>query len=232
MTKLMTPVEEYTAKRWFAIGAYQSGATEKAISQMTELSLATVHNLVAQFKKSGTPMRKRPRTVRKDLSKGYDKYGRLVDSDNEELEDCESENPQKRKPSAENLIEYVLKKAQVCQFEINPKMKEEEQTVLLEHNLWRPPTPPYGLSSTITESNGLPSPPLKDVKLERSDWTVDQDKILMTHLLTRLSSERWPELVEKLKGKHTVLDCKKRWELLRGLVLKGTQKSGTNGWWC
>jgi hypothetical protein len=52
----------------------------------------------------------------------------------------------------------------------------------------------------------------------------------MAHLLTRLSSERWHEAVAKLKGKHDIASCKERWELLRSLLLKGINKSGTRGW--
>lgn len=59
MTKRMTMQEKFAAKRWYMVGAYQAGATEKAISDMVGLSPASVHNVITQFKKTGSPIRKR-----------------------------------------------------------------------------------------------------------------------------------------------------------------------------
>jgi transposase len=59
MTEQMSPREEFEAKRWFAVGAYQAGATDKVISDMIGLSTASIHNIITQFKKTGSPVCKR-----------------------------------------------------------------------------------------------------------------------------------------------------------------------------
>ncbi|RCH96837.1 hypothetical protein CU097_014392 [Rhizopus azygosporus] len=77
----MTPSEQFLAKRWFIVGAYQSGATDKAISNMVGLSSASVHNVITQFKRTGSPVRKRLHLNEK--ATGYDDLGRIIDSDDE-----------------------------------------------------------------------------------------------------------------------------------------------------
>lgn len=69
MTESMSPSEEFIAKRWFVIGAHQSGATDRTISNMVGLSPPSVHNIITQFKKSGTPVRKQLKSARKGKKK-------------------------------------------------------------------------------------------------------------------------------------------------------------------
>jgi transposase len=59
MGEQMTPSQQFIAKRWFIVGAYQAGATDKVISDMVGLSTASVHNVITQFKKTGSPICKR-----------------------------------------------------------------------------------------------------------------------------------------------------------------------------
>ncbi|KAG1148688.1 hypothetical protein G6F38_003329 [Rhizopus arrhizus] len=238
MTEQMSPREEFEAKRWFAVGAYQAGATDKVISDMIGLSTASVHNIITQFKKTGSPVCSRH---------GYDENGHLIDSDDELERNKFTKNKVKktrpRRPSAKDLVTYVLNKAQESQKEehsdggiiepnINIKQEDEEDekhNILFYQNRWRPPTPPYSQQQQKRHSfdrTSLLSPPLNN-EPKAEHWTAEEDKILMAHLLTRLSSERWPEAVAKLQGKHDIKSCKERWELLRQLLLKGAEKSGT-----
>lgn len=150
------------------------------------------------------------------------------------------------------MINYVLHKAQQHQqhqqqhaeeraimaeeekISIKQEEEDDKQEMMLYQNKWRPPTPPYhhsqqkGQSFDNSSSTTLLSPPLTEHK--QAEWTMEEDKILMAHVLTRLTSERWPEAVAKLKGRHDIVDCQQRWELLKELLLKGADKSGTRGW--
>ncbi|RCH98694.1 hypothetical protein CU098_011232 [Rhizopus stolonifer] len=83
MTKRMTMQEKFAAKRWYMVGAYQAGATEKAISDMVGLSPASVHNVITQFKKTGSPIRKRLSLAEKRIKHDYDNYGRITNSEDE-----------------------------------------------------------------------------------------------------------------------------------------------------
>lgn len=61
-------------------------------------------------------------------------------------------------------------------------------------------------------------------------WTMEDDKILMAHVLTRLSGCRWKEAELKLRGRHNAVICEQRWQVLRDLLIRGANKSGTRGW--
>lgn len=61
-------------------------------------------------------------------------------------------------------------------------------------------------------------------------WTIEEDKILMAHVLTRLSGCRWKEAELKLRGRHSAEVCEQRWQQLRDLLIRGADKSGTRGW--
>ncbi|KAI8973469.1 hypothetical protein BDF20DRAFT_882521 [Mycotypha africana] len=61
-------------------------------------------------------------------------------------------------------------------------------------------------------------------------WTEEDDKILMAHVLSRYSGARWEEAVSKLNHQHTVRGCKRRWEMLRDLLLRGATQTGIQGW--
>lgn len=118
-------------------------------------------------------------------------------------------------------------------------MKHEEEE---EGNKWRPPTPPRDLLSKQpspikkpSHSRSTFSPPLSTSPETRymkgfETWTIEEDKILMAHVLTRLSGCRWNEAQLKLKNKHTAEDCEKRWEILKDLLIRGAAKTGTRGW--
>ncbi|CEJ05122.1 hypothetical protein RMCBS344292_19070 [Rhizopus microsporus] len=249
----MTPSEQFLAKRWFIVGAYQSGATDKVISNMVGLSSASVHNVITQFKRTGSPVRKRLHLNEK--ATGYDDLGRIIDSDDElgenEYNEIRPKKTRPKRPSAKDVINYVLHKAQQHQqhqqqhaeertimaeeekISIKQEEEDDKQEMMLYQNKWRPPTPPYHHSQQKGQSfdnsnTALLSPPLTEHK--QAEWTMEEDKILMAHVLTRLTSERWPEAVAKLKGRHDIVDCQQRWELLKELLLKGADKSGTRGW--
>lgn len=115
---------------------------------------------------------------------------------------------------------------------------------------WRPPTPPrdalqpYNHHHDQEQRDPIHSPPLTDSSSSSSpqhpnhyetirgyeSWTIEDDKILMAHVLTRLSGCRWQEAALKLRGKHSPTVCEKRWQVLRDLLIRGADKSGTRGW--
>ncbi|KAG1057522.1 hypothetical protein G6F43_000641 [Rhizopus delemar] len=220
MGEQMTPSQQFIAKRWFIVGAYQAGATDKVISDMVGLSTASVHNVITQFKKTGSPICKRLSSAERREWKGrYDEYGHIINSEDELVDTTvytklKLKKTRPKRPSAKDLINYVLVKANPQPNSIvNFKEEEEEekQAILLYQNKWRPPTPPYNpqqqqeqqqqqqqqqqqeeeSNSESLEKTNLLSPPLSESKAEH--WTAEEDRILMAHLLTRLSSERWHE---------------------------------------
>ncbi|KAF7724450.1 hypothetical protein EC973_000959 [Apophysomyces ossiformis] len=116
-------------------------------------------------------------------------------------------------------------------------------------NPWRPPTPPR--DNNHRTSSGMerdrpstflpPSPPLNGLEINSSDslekkkhdhksWTLKDDKILLHHVLSRLHGGRWQEAETKLGGRHTARQCAERWQHLKKLLLKGIDKTGTQGW--
>jgi hypothetical protein len=126
-------------------------------------------------------------------------------------------------------------------------------------NEWRPPTPPRDQQANSNEEEGgerrresedaimYNSPPLSDntatpsPKLSTNEgpeaiikgyetWTMEDDKILMAHVLTRLSGCRWKEAELKLRGRHSATVCENRWQVLRDLLIRSADKSGTQGW--
>lgn len=119
--------------------------------------------------------------------------------------------------------------------------------VVVAGNKWRPPTPPrdqlHQPSSQETQndhSRSIMSPPLSEPSISPKQqynsirgyepWTMDDDKILMAHVLTRLSGCRWKEAEAKLRGRHSANHCEERWEILRNLLVRGANKTGTIGW--
>ncbi|KAI9273615.1 hypothetical protein BY458DRAFT_473973 [Sporodiniella umbellata] len=239
MTKRMSKQKTFAAERWYMVGAYLAGSTEKEISDLVGLSAASVHNVITQFKKTGSPIHKRLSSAEKQIKHQFDDNGRIYDSDDEIVEPPSHsmlfKRKQKRQPSAKDLINYVLiKSSPKDTSNVVDEEEEDRQTVLIYQNKWRPPSPPYQQpkpsKEALADQTGMPSPPLSEPRDASSDWTVEEDKILMAHLLTRLSSERWNEAVAKLKGRHDSASCKKRWEKLRCNLLKGAHKSGTHGW--
>lgn len=112
---------------------------------------------------------------------------------------------------------------------------------------WRPPTPPRdqlhqptNQQSPNDHSRSILSPPLSEPAISPKQkydsirgyetWTMDDDKVLMAHVLTRLSGCRWNEAEAKLRGRHSAAHCEKRWQLLRNLLIRGADKTGTRGW--
>ncbi|KAL7316904.1 hypothetical protein PS15m_003330 [Mucor circinelloides] len=247
LTASTTSQDKRDAKRWLIIGAYQAGATEKQIARMCGINQPSVRRTILNFKKTGSPTLPRGLTP-KEKSKPfleYDGDGNLIDSDDEntDIVSTSSDSPLKekiraRRPSAKDLIAYVLSKAQ--QPEKNVFVKHEEQ------EKWRPPTPPRDSNCSdkqikaTNDTRSMLSPPVSEPsispKLEHEfirgyeTWTMDDDKILMAHVLTRLSGCRWKEAEAKLRGKHSADVCEKRWEVLRSLLIRGANKSGTQGW--
>ncbi|KAK4510456.1 COPII coat GTPase [Mucor velutinosus] len=242
--------DERDAKRWLIIGAYQAGANERQIARMCKINQPSVRRTILNFKKTGSPTLPRGLTP-KEKSKPfleYDGEGNLIDSDDEESTDIAStslptDSPLKakiraRRPSAKDLIAYVLSKAQQPEKSVFVKHEEQEK--------WRPPTPPRDSNcndkqiKATNDTRSILSPPVSEPSISPKQehefirgyetWTMDDDKILMAHVLTRLSGCRWKEAEAKLRGKHSADVCEKRWEVLRSLLIRGANKSGTQGW--
>ncbi|KAI8076481.1 uncharacterized protein B0P05DRAFT_546032 [Gilbertella persicaria] len=250
-THLTLPNEKTEAKRWLVIGAYQAGANDKKIARLCGLNQSAVRRIILNFKKTGSPSIPRGLSAR-DKSKPfieYDEQGHIIDSEEEEEEVQQSELSKKiraRRPSAKDLIAYVLNKAQ--QKQTTFVKQEEEEIVVEEHtNKWRPPTPPRDpthppqatnlnhhrrsiLSPPLSEPSISPKPKYDTMIRGYETWTMEDDKILMAHVLTRLSGGRWQEVSTKLRSKHSPELCEKRWEVLRDLLVRGADKSGTRGW--
>lgn len=119
-------------------------------------------------------------------------------------------------------------------------MKHEQ-----DEDKWRPPTPPRDPLHKQQQSHPIRkpapsrstlSPPLSESSPTSryikgfETWTIEEDKILMAHVLTRLSGCRWNEAELKLRGKHKAEDCEKRWQILKDLLIRGAAKTGTRGW--
>ncbi|CEP18648.1 hypothetical protein [Parasitella parasitica] len=240
-----TSQDERDSKRWLIIGAYQAGANEKQIARMCGINQPSVRRTILNFKKTGSPNLPRGLTP-KEKSKPfleYDGEGNLVDSDDEITDNSSSthQSPLKemiraRKPSAKDLIAYVLSKAQQPEKDLFVKHEEQDK--------WRPPTPPRDMNCSdkqaANSTRSILSPPVSessDFPRQKHEfirgyekWTMDDDRILMAHVLTRLSGCRWKEAEAKLRGRHSADVCEKRWEVLRSLLISGANKSGTQGW--
>ncbi|ORZ23159.1 hypothetical protein BCR42DRAFT_404110 [Absidia repens] len=59
-------------------------------------------------------------------------------------------------------------------------------------------------------------------------WSRSDDKQLLHHVLTRMGC--WDELDQQFKGRHSSLDCIKRWDLLQHYLFKELQQTGTLNW--
>ncbi|KAI7906973.1 uncharacterized protein BX663DRAFT_494387 [Cokeromyces recurvatus] len=247
-------VDKNEAKRWLIIGAYQAGASNRRIAKMCGISQQSVRRIILNFKRTGSPSIPKSPTKREKskLIIEYDEHGNIIDSEDEEQKDDSEvisslkEKIRARRPSAKDLITYVLNKAQKME------QKEQREKIIPCNDNWRPPTPPRDISlqrnsiqldpfessSTRTSTFSPPlsepskSPKHKDDMIIKGfeAWTIEDDRILLTHVLTRLSKCRWKEAEAKLKGRHSAELCEKRWELLRNLLIRSTQKSGTRGW--
>ncbi|KAI9486391.1 MAG: hypothetical protein EXX96DRAFT_473398 [Benjaminiella poitrasii] len=232
------------AKRWLVIGAYQAGATNKRIAKICGINQQSVRRIILNFKRTGSPNVPRGPTKRE-----YDEDGNIVDSEEEEAEEAE-EDTKARRPSAKDLITYVLNKAQKVEHKQEEQQQQQQQQQFIADK-WRPPTPPrdplthasssdkdsHCQTTPVTRTSSF-SPPLSDPSSSPKQdsirgfeaWTLEDDKILMAHVLTRLSGCRWKEAAAKLRGRHSAELCEKRWETLKDLLIRGARKSGTRGW--
>ncbi|GAA5802975.1 hypothetical protein HPULCUR_008450 [Helicostylum pulchrum] len=245
----ITSIENNEAKRWLIIGAHQAGATDKKIARMCGVNQPSVRRIILNFQKTGSPSIPRKMSKKEKLKPvvEYDGEGNLIDSEDELSKPTPKptlkEKIKARRPSAKDLIAYVLNKAQ--------QPEKEEEALFVQHDKWRLPTPPRDTSlqqqqqqeSSYTESMDIDrdlihSPPLSDSSPQQNydiikgyeTWTIEDDKILMAHVLTRLSGCRWQEAALKLRGRHSANVCEKRWQVLRDLMIRGANKSGTQGW--
>ncbi|KAG2197048.1 hypothetical protein INT47_009764 [Mucor saturninus] len=234
----ISSVEKNDAKRWLIIGAHQAGANHKKIARMCGLSQPSVRRIILNFQKTGSPSipTKMSQKAKSKPVVEYDEEGNLIDSEDELPPVTLKEKIKARRPSAKDLIAYVLNKAQHA----------EESALFVQPDNWRPPTPPRDsllpYNNDRQQREAIHSPPLTDSSSSSptqqnyetirgfESWTVEDDKILMAHVLTRLSGCRWQEAALKLRGKHSATTCEKRWQVLRDLLIRGADKSGTRGW--
>ncbi|KAI8997220.1 hypothetical protein BDB01DRAFT_770297 [Pilobolus umbonatus] len=243
----MKSAKELEQRRWFIIGAHQAGAKCSQIARLAGVSPSVVRNSIIRFKKTGSPLITRQTTKGHSIHRPYDNNGKLIDSEDESIDDISDMEdgllmPTKRRlkprqPSVKDLIEYVLLKAQQSDVSFYPVQQQKgEIRIMKSNNKWRPPTPPQdphhstSHPDVITTTPLLLSPTLSDASFDHPSWSKEEDKILMTHVLTRLSGCRWKEAEAKLKGKHTADSCEKRWNMLRDLLIRGAHKSSTAGW--
>ncbi|OBZ85378.1 hypothetical protein A0J61_06578 [Choanephora cucurbitarum] len=243
-------VDKSDAKRWLVIGAYQAGANVKKIARLCGLNQSAVRRIILNFKRTGSPNMPRGLSAQ-EKSKPfveYDEQGNLIDSEEDEPPpQTLKEKIKARRPSAKDLIAYVLSKAQ--------QQSSSEEAILFApqkqdpSSKWRPPTPPRDpihpeeaqqadqqrrrsiLSPPLSEPSISPKTNYDDTVIRGYEtWTMEEDKLLMAHVLTRLHGGRWEEASSKLKGKHSPKVCQQRWEVLRNLLMHGANKSGTRGW--
>ncbi|KAI8380917.1 uncharacterized protein BYT42DRAFT_564681 [Radiomyces spectabilis] len=255
------------AKRWLVIGAHRAGATEREASIMTGLSKSAVRRIIQNFQRTGSPTK--PRRVGHLRMVRVDQDGEFaLDSDDEEQNHSAATIVRRttRKPCANDLILYVLHKAQRLQ---NPSVPSKpwpsnlqlNETASLSPSLSTSSSSSSSFSSSISTPTSVPSfslsspstsatPPStvsSDSSMESDhrsvfhmphsplltegvSWTLKDDRILLTHMISRLHSGRWRDLASRLDGRHSIKACIERWQLLRTLLLKGIDKTGTYGW--
>ncbi|CAO3613588.1 unnamed protein product [Mucor hiemalis] len=226
---------------------------------MCGVNQPSVRRIILNFKKTGSPSIPKKLSQKEKLKPfvEYDEDGNLIDSEDESTPiepPTLKEKIRARRPSAKDLIAYVLSKAQQSNKDVVKNEEDMEGEVLQLSNKWRPPTPPQDqqqqalneqqyrheqrelihsppLSESSNNSSSSASPQMEYQVIKGFEsWTIEEDKILMAHVLTRLSGCRWKEAELKLRGKHSAQVCEQRWQQLRDLLIHGADKSGTRGW--
>ncbi|KAI7904588.1 uncharacterized protein BX663DRAFT_502891 [Cokeromyces recurvatus] len=226
---------------WFVIGAHQAGASERQCSELSGLSKTVTHNILANFKKMGSP-----HASNLSVSALLDNNNKKRKMSNISEKSTSRKRGRPRKPAeppffTEFIVRDVLYEAR------------KNQTISCQHNNssnYRLDTPPNDdeefnenllsannkiikkrRSSEDNANTALPLTPRSfttlDDEEEKNDldeekiWTIEDDKELLEHVLELpMKYVKWKELETKFDDRHLAKMCYERWEYIKKQMLK------------
>ncbi|KAI9469010.1 MAG: hypothetical protein EXX96DRAFT_654629 [Benjaminiella poitrasii] len=233
---------------WFVIGAHQAGASERQCAELSGLSKTIIHNILANFKKMGSPHASNL-SVSTLLENGSNTKKRKMSNTSEKNMPRKRGRP--RKPAeppffTEFIVRDVLYEARKDQI---PLCERTSSSVYPLNRLDTPPNDDDNENSLSANNNKrrnsnsiedanltLPLTPRSFIALEEEDkneddkkrekreedvWTMENDKELLKHVLELpMKYVKWKELESKFGGRHLARMCSERWEYIKKQILK------------
>lgn len=68
-----------------------------------------------------------------------------------------------------------------------------------------------------------PRSPLELLDDEEEEWSLEDDKLLLSHVLGFKKNIKWKEAEAKMNDRHLAMNCSERWEFLKKQLLKDAQ---------
>jgi hypothetical protein len=68
-----------------------------------------------------------------------------------------------------------------------------------------------------------PRSPLESLDDEEDEWSLEDDKALLSHVLGFKKNIKWKEAEVKMNDRHLAMNCSERWEFLKKQLLKDAQ---------
>ncbi|KAI8354129.1 hypothetical protein EDC96DRAFT_516936 [Choanephora cucurbitarum] len=215
---------------WFVIGAHQAGASERQCAELSGLSRGAIHNILMNFRKLGSP-----HANQLSLDNLIDPHKRKQQSHTKD-----KSFPRKRgrppKPKeapffTEAIVQETLAEARGSQI-MNERVHKKPRI----HPAERLDTPPASdedsQSLSSPERNILPTTPRsntdesEDELKQAEDWTVEDDKALLMHVLNLPSKHvKWKEAELLFNNRHLSIICADRWEFIKQHLLKDVQQA-------
>ncbi|CAM0136388.1 hypothetical protein VKS41_006798 [Umbelopsis sp. WA50703] len=200
-------------KRWYVVGAYQAGASERQCARLSGLSKTAVHGIIKAFSETGSPLTNRQLGItssnaKRKLSLEYES----IDLARRSSEDYEvvglSPEVMKRRKSVQveelaHIPKYNASKAH------RPLPEEDSESMYTKRIMSRPLTPP---SDTEKPDGDDKSSAIA------TNWSSADDRVLL-ELVLQQHRIHFEDLQGKLQDKHSSADCADRWNYLRNKIL-------------
>ncbi|KAF7722420.1 hypothetical protein EC973_003159 [Apophysomyces ossiformis] len=186
---------------WFVIGAHQAGATERQCAELSGLPKTTAHNIIRDFKKLGSP-----KAASLNMATIMNPRLKKRKAATSTLQPRKRGRP--RKPvTIESVTEPLARQVLKSRYELHESTKCKsdapcEISDILPHDM--PPTPKSLDSDDDVEE----------------DWTLNDDQILLHHVLELPPPVKWKEIETLFGSRHMAKMCCERWEFLRKRLLK------------
>ncbi|KAI8391270.1 uncharacterized protein BYT42DRAFT_526687 [Radiomyces spectabilis] len=221
---------------WFVVGAHQAGATEQMCSDLSGLSKSATHTIIKNFRKQGSPHAAHlsvATMIKANTTLSHAPSKRKAD----ELKGNQlPPRPRKRGRPRKPEVDETIFSASFIRHVLLPR-RRTSSPILTN------PCSPLGQSQEASskqppceEEDALPPTPQslntmndeeedEGYKKETSDmddvdWTVEDDRTLIMHMLEHGHSIKWKEVEIKFKDRHGAKMCNERWLLLKKQMLK------------
>ncbi|KAG2173809.1 hypothetical protein INT43_005229 [Umbelopsis isabellina] len=200
-------------KRWYVVGAYQAGASERQCARLSGLSKTAVHGIIKAFSETGSPLTNRQLGItnsnaKRKLSLEYES----IDLARRSSADYEvvgfSPEVVKRRKSVQvgelaHIPQYTASNAH------RPLPEEDSQSIFSKRLMSRPLTPPSDTEKSDVDDKSSAT---------ATNWSLADDRALLENVLKR-HQIHMEGLESKLRSKHSPTDCTERWGYLRDKIL-------------